>query len=74
MYGTFCTCAAAGTIFGTTDVYELGFSYLSISIFTYAIQISGALSEFLKFRIFILCETVDFLEVLPIVQRVLKSI
>ena len=23
----------AGTIFGTTDVYELGFSYLSISIF-----------------------------------------
>ena len=27
-------CAAAGTIFGTTDVYELGFSYLSISIFT----------------------------------------
>ena len=27
-------CAAAGTIFGTKDVYELGFSYLSISIFT----------------------------------------
>ena len=27
-------CAAAGTIFGSTDVYELGFSYLSISIFT----------------------------------------
>ena len=26
--------AAAGTIFGTKDVYELGFSYLSISIFT----------------------------------------
>ena len=26
-------CTAAGTIFGTTDVYELGFSYLSISIF-----------------------------------------
>ena len=26
-------CAAAGTIFGTTDVYVLGFSYLSISIF-----------------------------------------
>ena len=26
-------CAAAVTIFGTTDVYELGFSYLSISIF-----------------------------------------
>ena len=24
-------CAAAGTIFGTTDVYELGFSYLSES-------------------------------------------
>ena len=23
-------CAAAGTIFGTTDVYELGFSYLFI--------------------------------------------
>ena len=29
-----CYCAAAGTIFGTTDVYELGFSYLSISIFS----------------------------------------
>ena len=28
-------CADAGTIFGTTDVYELGFSYLSISIFLY---------------------------------------
>ena len=27
-------CTAAGTIFGTTDVYELGFSYLSISIFS----------------------------------------
>ena len=27
------TCAAAGTIFGTTEVYELGFSYLSINIF-----------------------------------------
>ena len=27
-------CAAAGTIFRTIDVYELGFSYLSISIFT----------------------------------------
>ena len=27
----YCT-DAAGTIFGTTDVYELGFSYLSISI------------------------------------------
>ena len=27
-------CAATvGTFFGTTDVYELGFSYLSISIF-----------------------------------------
>ena len=27
-------CAAGGTIFGTTDVYnKLGFSYLSISIF-----------------------------------------
>ena len=26
-------CAVAGTIFGTTDVYELEFSYLSISIF-----------------------------------------
>ena len=26
-------CAAAGTIYGTTDVYELRFSYLSISIF-----------------------------------------
>ena len=25
--------AAAGTIFETTDVYELGFSYLSFSIF-----------------------------------------
>ena len=25
--------AAAGNIFGTTDVYELGFSYLSIGIF-----------------------------------------
>ena len=25
--------ATAGTIVGTTDVYELGFSYLSISIF-----------------------------------------
>ena len=29
----YCTRTAAGTIFGTTDVYELGFSYLSISIF-----------------------------------------
>ena len=28
-------CAAAGTIFGTTDVHELGFSYLSISIFSH---------------------------------------
>ena len=28
-------CTAAGTIFGTTDVYELGFSYLSISIFKF---------------------------------------
>ena len=29
-----CVCsAAAGTIVGTTDVYELGFSYLSLSIF-----------------------------------------
>ena len=27
-------CRAAGTIFGTTGVYELGFSYLSISIFS----------------------------------------
>ena len=27
-------CTAAGTFFGTTDVYELSFSYLSISIFT----------------------------------------
>ena len=26
-------CTAAGTLFGTTDVYEVGFSYLSISIF-----------------------------------------
>ena len=26
-------CAAAGTIFETIDVYELGFSYVSISIF-----------------------------------------
>ena len=26
-------CATAVTIFGTTDVYEHGFSYLSISIF-----------------------------------------
>ena len=26
-------CTATGTIFGTTDIYELGFSYLSISIF-----------------------------------------
>ena len=26
-------CTATGTIFGTTDVYELGFSHLSISIF-----------------------------------------
>ena len=26
-------CTAAGTIFGTTDVYELGFPYLSISVF-----------------------------------------
>ena len=26
--------AASGIIFGTTDVYELGFSYLSFSIFT----------------------------------------
>ena len=26
-------CAAAGTIFGTTDVCELGFSYLSFSIY-----------------------------------------
>ena len=39
MYATFIasdfTCVyytAAGTIFGTTDVYELSFSYLSISI------------------------------------------
>ena len=29
----YCTTSTAGTIFGTTDVYELGFSYLSISIF-----------------------------------------
>ena len=27
-------CADAGIIFGTTDLYELGFSYLSICIFT----------------------------------------
>ena len=26
-------CAAAGTIFGTTDVYKFGFSYLSFGIF-----------------------------------------
>ena len=26
---------AAGTIFGTTDVYELGFSYISIGVFNY---------------------------------------
>ena len=26
-------CTAVGTIFGTTDVYELSFSYLSINIF-----------------------------------------
>ena len=32
-------CTAAGTIFGTTDVYELGFSYLSISIFRWYIRI-----------------------------------
>ena len=31
LYCVYCTAAA--TIFGTTDVYELGFSYLSISIF-----------------------------------------
>ena len=46
MHNTFCTwltspqtslvsvySAAAGTIFGNTDEYELSFSYLSISIF-----------------------------------------
>ena len=27
-------CTDAGTIFGTTDVYELGLTYLSISIFS----------------------------------------
>ena len=26
-------CAVAGTIFGTTDIYQLSFSYLSINIF-----------------------------------------
>ena len=26
-------CTAVGTIFGTTDVFELGFSYLPVSIF-----------------------------------------
>ena len=30
---TYVYCTAAGTIFGTTDVYELDFYYLSISIF-----------------------------------------
>ena len=38
---------AAGTVFGTTDVYELGFSYLSICIFRYltylAMQMSGSI-------------------------------
>ena len=43
MHSAFCTrltspqtcvyITAAGTIFGTTDVYELGFSYLSFGIF-----------------------------------------
>ena len=28
-----CVYCADGTIFGTTDLYELGFSYLSLSIF-----------------------------------------
>ena len=31
-------CTAAGTIFGTTDVYELGYSYLSISIFKHGVK------------------------------------
>ena len=45
MHSAFCTWlaspqtssvfTAAGTVFGTTDVYELGFSYLCISIFSY---------------------------------------
>ena len=33
--------AATGTIFGTTHVYELYFSYLSISIFTNKVQVSS---------------------------------
>ena len=44
-----CTCvnsAPAGTIFGTTDVYELGFSYLSISIFTLDTQHSTTMCVF----------------------------
>ena len=28
-------CASAGTIFGTTDIYELCFSHLSTSIFSF---------------------------------------
>ena len=32
---TCVNCAVTGTIFGTTDVYELGFPYLSISIFIF---------------------------------------
>ena len=33
-------CAAAGTIFGTTDIYELGFSYLSlVSLVLYSVKI-----------------------------------
>ena len=37
-------CTAAGTIFGTTGVYELDFSYLSISIFNFGFSIQGRTS------------------------------
>ena len=45
-------CDAAGTIFATTDVYELSFSYLSISILplnaTYNVEPSNAIIHRVK--------------------------
>ena len=39
---------AVGTSSGTTDVYELGFSYLSISVFTLLLATANACTEKLK--------------------------
>ena len=40
-------CAETGTIFGTTYVYELDFSYLSISIFSpyYTYELTGSIID-----------------------------